>query len=165
MGQGTSPLEVLVAENLAQPGAPDLRAVWQSRQAGRAAPLLLVVLPGDKAIYNSWTYETDPANLQPKVPKLNRDIAEHLRKYPPPDFEQARLTRALEAVEALCSLREQKLLRVIFEKDFASHSAKSRALVEEIERIGLESFHAPEPLPPITADKMHLICWMGVETA
>ena len=116
-------------------------------------------------IFDSWTYETDPANLQPKVPKLNRDIAEHLRKHPPTDFEQARLTRALEAVEAPCSLREQKFLRVVFEKDFPNQGAKSRALVEEVERIGLEPFHAPEPLPPICPDEVHSICWSAIDQA
>jgi hypothetical protein len=35
--------------------------------------------------------------------------------------------------------------------------------VEEIERIGLVPFHAPEPLPPNTPEDVHLICWMGVE--
>ena len=105
--------------------------------------------------------EIDPANLQPKVPKLNREIAEHLRQHPPPDIEQSRFTRALEGVEAPCSLREQKLLRAVFENDFPSHTAKSRALVEGIERIGLEPFHAPEPLPPIMPHDVHLICWMG----
>src|SRR2546425_13354106 len=32
------------------------------------------------------------------------------------------------------------------ENDFPSADAKSLALMEEIERIGLEPFHAPEPL-------------------
>jgi hypothetical protein len=114
-------------------------------------------------VFASWTYETDPANLQPKVPRLNRDIAEHLRQHPSPDIEQSRFTRALEAVEAPCSLREQKLLRADFEQDFPSHGAKSFALVEEIERLGLEPFRAPEPLPPITPEDVHLICWMAVE--
>lgn len=41
--------------------------------------------------------------------------------------------------------------------------AKSRALVEELERISLEPFHAPEPLPPITPEDVHLVCWMAVE--
>ena len=44
-----------------------------------------------------------------------------------------------------------------------SPGAKSRALVEESERIGLEPFHAPEPLPPIAPDEVRLVCWMGVE--
>jgi hypothetical protein len=115
-------------------------------------------------IFDSWAYETDPANLQPKVPKLNREIADYLRQHPPVDVDQKRLTRALEAVEAPCSVREQRLLREVMEKDFAGKGAKSLALLAEIERIGLEPFHAPEPLPPITADDIHLICWLALET-
>jgi hypothetical protein len=61
-------------------------------------------------------------------------------------------------------VREQRLLREVMEKDFAGKGAKSLALLAEIERIGLEPFHAPEPLPPITADDIHLICWLALET-
>ena len=45
------------------------------------------------------------------------------------------------------------------------HSAevKSLALIAEIERIGLEPFHAPEPLPLIQPEDVHLICWMAIE--
>jgi len=32
-----------------------------------------------------------------------------------------------------------------------------------VERIGAEPFHAPEPLPPIDADEIHLIAWMAIE--
>ncbi len=116
-----------------------------------------------KNIFESWTYETDPANLQPKVPAINRKIADYLRRYPPPTIEQARLIRCLEAVEAPCSLREQNLLRAVFERDTIAAETKSLALVEEIERIGLEPFHAPPPLPPIQEDDVHLICWMAVD--
>jgi hypothetical protein len=115
-------------------------------------------------IFASWTYETDPANLQPRVPALNRAVAEHLRQYAAPGTDQQRLARCLEAVEAPCSVREQKLLRTVFEKDFPSADAKSLALVVEIERIGLEPFHAPEPLPPIQPEDVHLICWMAIES-
>lgn len=116
-------------------------------------------------ILHAWTYETDPANLQPRVPTLNRAVAEHIRQYQPTGIDQQRLARCLEAVEAPCSIREQKLLRTVFEKDFPSADAKSLALMEEIERIGLEPFHAPEPLPPIQPEDVHLICWMAIESA
>lgn len=116
-------------------------------------------------IFKSWTYETDPANLQPKVPALNRTVADHIRQYPPPGIDQQRWARGLEAVEAPCSVREQKLLRTVFEQDFSSADAKSLALIAEIERIGLEPFHAPEPLPPIQPEDVHLICWMAIEEA
>ncbi len=116
-------------------------------------------------IFESWTFETDPANLQPKVPRLNREIAAHLRQYPPPDQPQDRLVRALEAFEAPCSLREQKALRAVFEPACPDPATRSRALVEEIERLGLEPYHPPDPLPPIRPEDVRLVCWMGIEAA
>ncbi|MBI2822536.1 MAG: hypothetical protein HYX74_09955 [Acidobacteria bacterium] len=40
-----------------------------------------------QSIFDAWTFETDPANLQPKIRKLNRDVAAFLRASPPPDVE------------------------------------------------------------------------------
>jgi hypothetical protein len=114
-------------------------------------------------IHGAWTYETDPANLQPRVPKLNRDLADLIRSYPPPGMEQGRIDRCLEAIEAPCSVREQNLLRRVLEGDFANNGAKAQAIVEEVERIGLEPFQPPEPLPPIREDEVHLVCWMAIE--
>jgi hypothetical protein len=116
-------------------------------------------------IFQSWNYETDPANLQPKVPALNRRIADHMRQSPPAGLEQERFNNALEAVEAPCSVREQNLLRAVFERQFESAEKKSFSLIEEIERIGLEPFHAPEPLPPVSKDDVHLVCWLAVEAS
>ena len=90
---------------------------------------------------------------------LTRRIAEHIRQYPPSGVEQARVEKCLDAIEAPCSLREQNLLRVIVEWSFSSPEQKSSALIEVVERIGLE------PLPPIQKDDVHLICWMVVEAA
>ena len=91
-------------------------------------------------------------------------MAEHIRRYTPPGMDQARVERSLEAIEAPCSLREQNLLRIVFEGDYGSGEAKSIALIEEVQRIGLEPFQAPEPLPPIEKDDVHLICWMAIES-
>ena len=49
LGQGASPLELLVTTDTATPNATVLRSAWKARNAGRAAPLLLVVLHGDRA--------------------------------------------------------------------------------------------------------------------
>lgn len=35
----------------------------------------------------------------------------------------------------------------------------------KISELGLQPFRAPEPLPPIGEDEIHLVCWMGVDTA
>src|SRR5438552_1275023 len=63
LGHGTSPLEVLVVLNAAQPNAPTLRSAWKARNAGRAAPLLLVVLHGERAYVCGPTGEDPPVYL------------------------------------------------------------------------------------------------------
>ena len=70
-----------------------------------------------QSIYQSWTFETDPANLQPKVRRLNRDVAAFLREYPPADIEQDRLHRCLDAVESPWSRREENVLRIVWERE------------------------------------------------
>jgi len=49
LGNGANALEVAVTESTAPPTATILRAVWRARVAGRATPLLLVVLYDGKA--------------------------------------------------------------------------------------------------------------------
>ena len=48
LGQGGQALEVLVTTSNTEPGLPVLRAAWKARNAGRAAPLLFIVLYGQK---------------------------------------------------------------------------------------------------------------------
>jgi len=114
-------------------------------------------------VYDAWMFETDPANLQPKVRKLNREVAAFLRDNPPGDVEQDRLERCLDAVEAPWSRREENQLRSAWLREFPSRRAKATALLEEIERIGAEPFHAPDPLPPIEQDEVQLICWLAIQ--
>jgi len=114
-------------------------------------------------IFDAWQKETDPANLQPRVRKLNHEVAGFLRRHPPKGIEQARLERCIEAIEAPCSRREENLLRAVFQQDYSGQGAKARALVEQVERMGLEPFHAPAPLPPICAEEVNLVCWLAIE--
>ena len=116
-----------------------------------------------QSIFDAWIFETDPANLQPKIRKLNRDVAAFLRANPPSDVEQERLDRCLDAIEAPWPRREENLLRLVWEQEFPTNAVRARRLVEEVENIGAEPFHAPEPLPPIEAEEIHLITWMAIE--
>lgn len=114
-------------------------------------------------VLNAWQYETDPANLQPKIRKLNREIAEHLRRYPPKDVEETQLNRYLDAVEAPWSRREEKMMRDVFDGAYNSQSERSAQIIAEIDKIGLEPYQSPEPLPPILPEEIHMICWMAIE--
>jgi len=49
LGQGTQPLEIILSRSLNKPAISDLRAAWKSRRGGRAAPILFIVLYGDKS--------------------------------------------------------------------------------------------------------------------
>lgn len=49
LGQGSAPLEVLVASCDGMPGTAAMRAAWKARQGSRPSPLLLVVLHADRA--------------------------------------------------------------------------------------------------------------------
>jgi hypothetical protein len=114
-------------------------------------------------VFEAWSRETDPANLQPPVPKLSREVARFLREHPPRGVEQARLQRCLDAVEAPCSQRDMNQLRAVFEAEYPGRDARARALVEEVERLGLEPFQAPDPLPPIRSEEIQLVCWLAIE--
>ncbi len=116
-----------------------------------------------QSIFDAWAFETDPANLQPKIRKLNRDVAAYLRANPTADIEQERLHRCLDAVESPWPRREENLLRLAWEREFPTSADRARHLVEEVEHIGAEPFHAPEPLPPIEMEEIHLITWMAIE--
>ncbi|MFQ5515824.1 MAG: helicase, partial [Myxococcota bacterium] len=116
-----------------------------------------------KSILEAWMFETDPANLQPRIRKLNRDVAAFLRANAPPDVDQERLNRALDAVESPWPRREENLLRLAWDRVYGSSAEKGRSLIDEIENIGAEPFHAPEPLPPITEEEIHLITWLALE--
>jgi hypothetical protein len=115
-------------------------------------------------IFEAWQKETDPANLQPRVPKLNREIAQFLRQNPPKGIEQSRLEKCLEAIEAPCSRREENRLREVFQQEYSSQGSKAREIVEAVEQVGLEPFHAPAPLPPIHPEDVHLVCWLAIES-
>jgi len=36
-------------------------------------------------------------------------------------------------------------------------------MVEAIDKIGVEPFRPPEPLPPIEPEEVQLICWLAIE--
>ena len=114
------------------------------------------------SIHTAWSAETDPANLHPRVPRLNREIADFLRMHPPVDADQARLDKCIDSVESPWSRREENLLREEWAGAFADDDARARAIMAKIEEIGVEPFRAPVPLPPISREDIHLVCWMGI---
>ncbi len=72
LGAGASALEVLVLSASATPRAPVVKALWQSRNNGRAAPLLAVVL------FNGRAMLCGPAGEEPPIYQTDSGQAERL---------------------------------------------------------------------------------------
>ncbi|MDI7267000.1 MAG: helicase-related protein [Myxococcota bacterium] len=117
-----------------------------------------------RSIFDAWAFETDPANLQPRIRKLNRDVAAFLRANPPADIEHERLHRCLDAIESPWPRREENLLRLAWERESPTPVEKARFLVKEVEDIGAEPFRPPDALPPIEVEDIHPICWMAIDS-
>ena len=73
LGQGPQPLEILIARSPVRPNRADLVSVWKSRLAGRATPLLLVVLHGlDQAALCGPAGDDPPAFLDLNTGRAER---------------------------------------------------------------------------------------------
>ena len=114
-------------------------------------------------VLSAWQRETDPRNLLPSVRPLGRELAEHLRAHPPTGIDLRETERAIECVEAPISRRDETALRAVFNAEQPSERARSAAVIAEVRRLGLEPFAPREPLPPIEAHEVHLLCWLAVE--
>ena len=118
-------------------------------------------------ILEHWMHETDPANLQPKVDRINQQVAEFIREFPPRDINSDRTRLALDILESPWPRREQNELRARFKSkedpDRSERYTLSHELVEYTLDTGLEPSQPPEPLPLIEPHDIKLLCWMAIE--
>ena len=114
-------------------------------------------------ILSEWTRETDPANLQPKVRPLNLRVAEFIRANPVVGIPDEEVIRALDILESPWPRREEIMLRRWFEDTNLHGAALSEYLIRQIVASGLEPVEPPDPLPPISAHDIQLLCWLGID--
>ena len=118
-------------------------------------------------ILDHWMRETDPANLQPKVDRINHQVAEFIREARPRDIESPEIRRALDILESPWPRREQNELRKMFKSNLDSDQLDrytlSHQLVKYTLHSGLEPSQPPEPLPLIQLEDIKLLCWMIIE--
>ena len=113
-------------------------------------------------IFKSWMYEADPANLQPKIRKVNRDVADFIRSHKPSEMSEHIINKALDIVESPWPRRDETLLREQFNEDNDKGKEKTKRLITWVINTGLEPAGSPELLPPISKEDIKLICWLAV---
>ncbi len=119
LGQGSSPLEVLVSSTSSPPNAAVLRSAWKARNAGRAAPLLLVALHGDRASLCGPAGDDPPAYLDLDRGQVERICREAL--------EQPDRHAALRALRDVLPSLESDLAGLRNEGFLATHELRAGA--------------------------------------
>ena len=112
-------------------------------------------------IVHRWNFLADKANLEPKVPPALRRAAEVLRSHPPAALTQDEIDRAIDAI---CAPYPERIIRtfraaVAGAEDPANQAANVLGVVRSL---GLEPYTPPQPLPEITSDDVHLVCWLAL---
>jgi len=99
VGRGSQGVEVLVAKSSSPPRLPNVRSTWKARNAGRAAPLILVVLHDGKATVCGPAGDDPPASPNADIGQVERICREALEQ---PDRHAAlrSLRDALPSVES-----------------------------------------------------------------
>lgn len=113
-------------------------------------------------IYRDWLEQTDPRNVQPDIPKIFRDVGDHLEQHPPEGVIEDELENIIKSIQAPTGKRYGREFREIYEDKDLTAREKSAQFVEKVEELGLQPFEAPDPLPRIEEDQIKLVCWMVV---
>jgi hypothetical protein len=67
-------------------------------------------------------------------------------------------------VESPWTRRDENLLRLAGDRELKQAAEKAGFHMDEIEKIGIEPYQPPAPLPPTQIDDVHLICLMGISS-
>ena len=116
---------------------------------------------GRADIVDRWNFLADKANLEPKVPPALRRAAEILRSHPPSGLTQDEIDRTIDAI---CAPYPERIIRT-FRAAMAGteHPAEQASNVVGVVRsLGLEPYTPPQPLPEITPEDVHLVCWLAL---
>ncbi|QKG94339.1 hypothetical protein HPS36_15770 (plasmid) [Halorubrum salinarum] len=117
---------------------------------------------GINDIFGQWQHQVDPRNVQPDIPKILREVEEHLAEHVPTNTDQEGAERARKSVGALLSRREQREFREIYNDDGLGPVEKSNLFVDKVDELGLEPFESPDPKPRIRKEDIQLMCWMVI---
>jgi hypothetical protein len=113
-------------------------------------------------VFAAWRRGEDARNLQPPVPKPMRDAAALLRRTAPPaGMSQDEIDEAIDAIEAPYGARILRMFRELLTNG-QTELERASGVLALVRELGLRPAPAPEPLPVITEDDIHLVCWVAV---
>jgi hypothetical protein len=115
-----------------------------------------------ESVHEEWSGQTDPRDVQPSVPKVLRQVNDHLVEHPPSGLTQSELETVTRSVRAPLGRRYQREFREIYRDDTLDDQEKSARFVEKTRELGLQPFDQPEPREPIEETEIKLVCWLAI---
>jgi hypothetical protein len=113
------------------------------------------------SIVEQWNTAADPANLIPPVPAAMQRAVQMVRDHKPASMTVEEADRLVEALEAPYPERVVRTIRAAMGTD-GTPAEKVEVIARTVTELGLEPSPPPEPLPEITADDVHLVCWLAL---
>ena len=112
-------------------------------------------------VVEKWNFQADPLNLAPEIRPALTKAAQIVRKHHPPDLAQDEIDSAIDTIQAPYPERTIRTISAAWRK---SEDPKEQAanILAVIKDLGLERYQPPRPLPQITEEDVHLICWIAL---
>jgi hypothetical protein len=111
-------------------------------------------------IREAWMRNADPASLTAPVPPVMRAAARLVRAHG--SRLGNRQDELVDRLEAPCAPRVQRAIRDVLTNKALSAQGKAERLLDTADQLGLTRQPSPDPLPPITDEDIHLICWTAI---
>ena len=112
-------------------------------------------------IVEKWNYLADKANLEPRIPPALARASEILRTHSPTELTQDQVDRAMDSLAAPYPERTVRTIRAAMSAS-DDPAEQAREIIRVIKALGLEPYVPPEPLPEITKEDVHAVCWLAL---
>ena len=112
-------------------------------------------------VVKRWNFLADKANLEPKVPPALRRAADILRSDPPAALTQDEIDRTIDAI---CAPYPERIIRTfrVAMVGVEDPAEQAENVLGVVRSLGLEPYTPPQPLPEITPEDVHLVCWLAL---
>jgi hypothetical protein len=114
-------------------------------------------------IAGEWRLARDPNEWRPEVPKALREAGALLVDTTPSGQDSNQALSLKRRIEVALPERLVKVFRRIIRDDGLSDQEKADRIAEEAKRQGLPTPADPKPIPEISEDDVHLVCWLAIE--
>ena len=112
-------------------------------------------------VLEKWNHLADKANLEPRLPPALARAADIVRDHAPDRLTQEEIDRAVDTLSAPYPERTVRTLRAAIHGS-TDPAEQAELILGVIRDLGLEPYTPPEPLPEITEDDIHLVCWLAL---